>query len=76
MTLGARRLVIDYLKNYNLTLKRSALLAAKVLNDKTLCPQIAKLLQDRSTVIRMQAMDCLFTLMPVNLEDYLKVLVF
>lgn len=71
-----RRLVIDYLKNYNLTLKRSALLAAKVLNDKTLCPQIAKLLQDRSTVIRMQAMDCLFTLMPVNLEDYLKVLVF
>ncbi|MCH2208553.1 MAG: hypothetical protein MK132_22150 [Lentisphaerales bacterium] len=70
-----RRLVIDYLNNYNLTLKRSALLAAKVLNDKTLCPQIAKLLQDRSTVIRMQAMDCLLSLSPENLDEYLKVLV-
>ena len=66
-----RKLILAYLKNYNLTLKRSALLAAKVLGDKSLIKAIAVLLTDKLAIIRMQAMDCLVTLAGIDVEDYL-----
>ena len=69
------QLVIEYLDNYNLTLKRSALLAAKVLNDRSLCPMIVQLLRDKSTIIRIQAMECLLALKPTKLKEYLIILV-
>ena len=68
-------LIIQYLQNYNLTLKRSALLAAKVLNDRSLSPHVAELLNNRSTMIRIQAMDCLLGLKPKGLGKYLLKLV-
>ena len=56
-------------------MKRSALLAAKVLSDKSLSPHVAELLNDKSTMIRMQAMDCLMSLKPKGLGKYLLKLV-
>jgi HEAT repeat protein len=67
-----RSLILTFLKNPNLNLKRSALLAAKILNDITLGPAIAELLKDRLAIIRMQAMDCLKAMKSINLESYLE----
>ena len=66
-----RSLILNFLRQSNLNLKRSALLAAKILNDKTLGPAIAELLKDRLAIIRMQAMDCLKSMSIVELEKYL-----
>ncbi|MCM8537548.1 MAG: hypothetical protein NE334_16525 [Lentisphaeraceae bacterium] len=71
----AGELIIDFLGNYNLTLKRSALLSAKVLGDKSIVPHVAKCLEDSSTIVRIHAMETLESLAPELLGTLLKPLV-